>query len=189
MKKIVLTMIAAFAAISMNAQSQMYVGGSLGYQSTAYDGTSTGSSLSFVPEFGVQLDEKWGVGVELGYTTSTTKGTPDLTSSKFSFAPYARFTALNFGPVSVFADGQFTYYTGNNEAAVAGAAVDNKYNGWGIAIKPGIAYNVTDNFAFVAKFGDVLGYSSQKPDGGKASTTLNVLRLNNTINFGLFYKF
>ena len=53
MKKILMTLAAAFVAVSMSAQNNMYVGGSLGYTSTSYDGDAQQSTLKFIPEFGV----------------------------------------------------------------------------------------------------------------------------------------
>jgi hypothetical protein len=192
MKKILMTLATAFVAVSMSAQNNMYVGGSLGYTKTAFDGDELNHTLRIMPEFGVQLNEQWGVGVEFGYDATTEKGTPDLTSSTFTFAPYARYTALKFGPVNVFADGQFSYDMTNNETVgLGGNAEDNKENAWKIAIKPGIAYNITDNLSLVAKLGDVIGYRSSKPDadGAKATTTFSFLDLSNAITFGIFYNF
>ena len=54
------------------------------------------------------------------------KGTPDLTRSTFTFAPYARYTALKFGPVNVFADGQFSYDMTNNETVGLGGKITKK---------------------------------------------------------------
>ena len=194
MKKILMTLAAAFVAVSMSAQNNMYVGGSLGYTSTSYDGDAQQSTLKFIPEFGVQLNDQWGVGIEIGYSATTNKTLPkDITSSTFSFAPYARYTALKFGPVNVFADGQFSYDMINAQSYNVGtnSVDDNKVNAWKIAIKPGIAYNVTDNLSLVAKLGDIIGYRSSKPDvsGAKATTTLSILDLSNAISFGVFYNF
>ena len=94
--------------------------------------------------------------------------------------------------MNVFADGQFSYDMTNNETVgLGGNAEDNKENAWKIAIKPGIAYNITDNLSLVAKLGDVIGYRSSKPDadGAKATTTFSFLDLSNAITFGIFYNF
>ena len=52
MKKILMTMVAAFAAVSMNAQ--YYVGGEIGFASSkaAVAGAETQTSFKIMPEFG-----------------------------------------------------------------------------------------------------------------------------------------
>lgn len=194
MKKILMTMVAAFAAVSMNAQNDMYVGGSLGFSTTSYDGNNMGNTFKILPEVGMKLDENWGIGVVVGYSnTKRTKeatGTVDLNSNAFTIAPYVRYTAFTFGNVNIFADGIFQYVSGNDESAKAGSAVDNKYNTWGLAIQPGVAYNISDNFSLVAKFGSLVGYSSYKPDGGEATNTFSLLDLKTTgLSFGFYYNF
>ena len=191
MKKFMLTMAVALLAITMNAQNNFYVGGSIGYSSSSYDGSATKSSLTFLPEFGIQFNKKIGIGVELGYN-ATTNEVSNLTNSTFEFAPYFRYTAFQLGKVSVFGDGKIAYSTRNNETAGSdGKTEDNKTNDWGIYVQPGIAYSLNDKFSLIAKFGNVLGYSSSKPDvsGAKATTTFQFLTLSNNVSFGFFYNF
>ena len=192
MKKIMMTMAAALMAVSMNAQN-MYVGGSLGFTTTSYDGKTTNSTLKFIPEFGVSFNNLMGVGMEIGYSSSTKEATePKLTNSTFTFAPYFRLTPLHWGKVSVFADGKFALSMNNNEqAGPNGNAVDNKTNTFGIYVQPGFAYNLNDKFTLVSKFGNLLGYRSSKPDadGAKATNTFSFMDLSNNVQFGFYYNF
>ncbi len=191
MKKIMMTMAAALMAVTMNAQN-MYVGGSLGYTTSSYDGKTQNSTFKILPEFGIQFNDKMGVGVEIGYSSRTSEATdPKLTNSTFSFAPYFRFTPIHVGAVSVFADGKFSYSASNNQTAVKGSAVDNKTNSLGLYVQPGIAYSLNDKFSLVAKFGNVLGYTTSKPDaeGAKSTNTFELLNLTNNIQFGFYYNF
>mgnify|MGYP002859309638 CR=1 FL=1 len=192
MKKIMMTMAAALMAVSMNAQN-MYVGGSLGFTTTSYDGKTTNSTLKFIPEFGVSFNDLMGVGMEIGYSSSTKEATePKLTNSTFTFAPYFRLTPLHWGKVSVFADGKFALSMNNNEqAGPNGNAVDNKTNTFGIYVQPGFAYNLNDKFTLVSKFGNLLGYRSSKPDadGAKATNTFSFMDLSNNVQFGFYYNF
>lgn len=185
-----MTVVAAFAAVTMNAQ--MYVGGSLGYSTSSYDGKTQRSAFTLLPEFGMQFNEKWGAGVELGYSSSTNEASDAKPSNTaFTFAPYARYTALKLGAVNVFADGKFAYTSRNNQTANGDKAVDNKYNVIGLYVQPGIAYNLNKQFSLVAKFGDIISYSSSKPDadGAKATTTFSLLNLSNAVSFGFYYNF
>ena len=191
MKKIMMTMAAAMVAVAMNAQN-FYAGGSLGYTTRSYDGSTLNSTFRFIPEFGISFNENIGVGVELGYSSSTNETSdPKLTNSTFTFAPYFRYTPLHIGKVNVFADGKFSYSANNNEQAINGKAEDNKTNTWGFYVQPGIAYNLNDKFSLVAKFGNILGYSSSKPDvsGAKATTNFQFMNLSNAVQFGFYYNF
>lgn len=192
MKKIIMTMAAAVVALTMNAQG-MYVGGSMGFTTSSYDGKTTRSTLEFIPEFGVSFNDLIGVGMSLGYSSTTNETTdPKLTNSTFTFAPYFRLTPLHWGKVSVFADGKFALSMNNNEQATTnGNKVDNKTNTYGIYVQPGFAYNLNDKFSLVAKFGNILGYKSSKPDaeGAKATNTISFMDLSNNVQFGFYYNF
>jgi hypothetical protein len=58
-------------------------------------------------------------------------------------------------------------------------------------VQPGIAYSLNDKFSLVAKLGNVIGYTSSKPDvsGAKATSTFQLLNLTNNIQFGCYYNF
>ena len=95
MKKIIMTMAAAVVALTMNAQG-MYVGGSMGFSTTSYDGSTQRTNISFVPEFGVSFNDHIGVGMEIGYSTAkdeSNKAVKTTKSNTFRFAPYFRFPA------------------------------------------------------------------------------------------------
>ena len=187
-----MTLVAAFAAVSMNAQTNMYVGGSLGYQTSSYDGSTLDTKFSILPELGIQFTDNLGVGVVIGYGSDKDESTPTtVTKSAFTFSPYVRYTAIKMGNLSFFGDGVFSYVTAKEERKINGNTNDQTINGWGLAIQPGLAYSLNQNFSLVAKFGDILGYSSEKPDvsGAKSTNTFTLLDLSNSIQFGFYYNF
>lgn len=194
MKKILMTMVAGLMAVTMNAQTNMYVGGSLGYSTRSYDGSTLDTKFSLIPEFGVQFNDKMGVGVEIGYSSNKdeSSSTMTVTTSSFNFSPYFRYTAIKMGNLSFFGDGKFSYTTSKTEnKANSGTTTDQTVNGWGIYVQPGMAYSLNEKFSLVAKFGNVLGYSSSKPDvsGAKSTTRFQFLNLTNNISFGFYYNF
>ena len=183
MKKILMTMVAAFAAVSMNAQ--VYVGGSLGFASYD-DSNKSHTALKIMPEVGFNLDEDMAVGVALGYTQGSNALAWSLTNPNedlktFSIAPYLRYTFVKLGSVSLFADGRFEYAHIDNDGA--------KANGFGLGIVPGLSVNLNDKLSFVSHFG-FLGYQQAKADvdGAKAQSTFG-LDLDNALSFGLYYNF
>ena len=161
MKKFMMTLVAAMMAVTMNAQNNFYVGGSLGLG--FYTQSGADATYKIMPEFGISFNEKTGVGTVIGYESG---------SEKFVFAPYFRYTACQAGPVSVFGDVQVGYesYKGGGDNIAVG-------------VKPGIAYSLNDKFSLVAKFGDIIGYDDN-------ASKISVLDLNfSNIQFGFFYNF
>ena len=183
MKKFLMTMAAAFVAVTMSAQ--VYVGGSFGFAS--YDDSNKSyTAFKFVPEIGYNLDEDMAIGVALGYTQGSTTAAWLLTNPNedlktFSIAPYLRYSFAKFGPVTVFADGSFEYAHNDNNGV--------KANAFGLGILPGIAVSLNEKFSFVSHIGR-LGYTQSKLDvsGAKAQSTFG-LDLDNALTFGLYYNF
>jgi hypothetical protein len=182
MKKILMTLVAVFAAVSMNAQNEMYIGGNINYQSK----TTVDNSLTIAPEFGVKLNEQWGVGAILSYKNEKQfNGDKD---NAFTFNPYARYYALNIGKVNVFVDGGVYFTTKKTEYNAGG---DNKSTEYGLRVTPGISYNITDQFSIVAHANPIFNLDIVSPDGGDTQTTINLLRTFNvnTFSFGFYYNF
>ena len=72
MKKILMTMVAAFAAVSM--QAQVYVGGSFAieaWSSQKNAGDRSETAFKIMPEIGYNLNDQWAVGIALGYQKGT----------------------------------------------------------------------------------------------------------------------
>lgn len=183
MKKILMTLAAAFVAVSMSAQ--VYVGGSFGFTSFD-DSNKSHSAFKFMPEVGYNLDENMSLGVALGYKQGSTSlawelKNPNEDLKTFSIMPYLRYKFVNFGPVTVFADGALEYEHIDDNGA--------KANAFGLAVLPGIAVNLTEKLSFVSHVGR-LGYSQAKADadGAKAISTFG-LDLDNSLSFGLYYNF
>ena len=120
MKKIMMTLAADVLAIS--ASAQVYVGGTLGFKSENVNhdlgnGASTDqkeTTFKIRPEVGYNLNENWAVGAQIGFT-SITHNNNGPTTTMFDIAPYARYTFLKLGSVSIFADGKINFGTSTTE--------------------------------------------------------------------------
>ena len=183
MKKILMTLVAAFAAVSMNAQ--VYVGGSLGLASFD-DGDKSKTAFNIVPEIGYNLDDNLAIGIAFGYAAGSTSAAWNLTDPNedlkvFEVSPYVRYTLVKLGSVSIFADGGIDYAHIDNDG--------DKANAFGVGIKPGLAVTLTPKLSFVSHFG-MLGYQQAKADhdGAEAISTIG-LDLSNNLSFGLYYNF
>ncbi len=105
--------IALVAMMTMTANAQVYVGGSLGFASESYDGNSE-TVWSIMPEIGYNLNEDWAVGVVVGYGEGKDKTKVDGVTftdkvKTFAISPYVRYTAVKLNMVNVFIDGGFGY--------------------------------------------------------------------------------
>ena len=204
MKKIMMTMAALAVAVTMNAQ--VYIGGNIGFNSSkdktnpTDEQTITGFSIQ--PEIGYQLDDKFGVGIVLGYGHNKVKHegniegiaySADVKSSAFLIKPYLRYQCFTAGKFNVFVDGGLNFKT---------VSRDNMKNemDFGLFVSPGIAYNVNEKWSIVAHLNDMfkLGYHKDAvadiagaPDAptsfnvGLASGGFNV----GTLTFGVYYNF
>lgn len=182
MKKFLMTIVAAIAAVSVNAQ--IYVGGGLGLTSTSYDGNST-TTFKLLPEVGYNLDNKSAVGLALTYAQSG-KGNDKVTA--IGVKPYYRYAFLTSGKVSLLADGGFFF--GNVEAYNGTLNKMVKTNDFQIGVWPGVAVAVSDKISFVSHFG-FLGYETIKPDydGAKSTDTFGFDLSSLNLTFGLYYNF
>lgn len=204
MKKIMMTLAAVAVAATMNAQ--MYIGGGIGF-STSKDKTDptdeqTITGFTIQPEFGYQLDDKFGVGIVLGYTNTKTKHegvvsgiaySSDVKASAFQIKPYLRYQCFTAGKFNVFVDGGLGFQT---------ISRDNMKNelDFGLFVSPGIAYNVSEKWSIVAHLNDMFGLGYHKdavadvegaPDAptsfnvGFATGGFNV----GSLTFGVYYNF
>ena len=155
MKKLFIVLFAIMMATA--AHAQFYAGGSIGFSS---NGNSKTSVFSVSPEVGYVLNDKFAVGAELTLSAFTGGNT-------IGFAPYARYTFLNIGKVSIFADGAFSFSKTKNIDAV-----------WEIGVYPGLSIPLDPRLSLVAHVG-ALAYNSG-----------NVFKvgLDNSISTGLYYN-
>jgi hypothetical protein len=191
MKKIMMTLAAVL--VSVAASAQVYVGGTVGFQTSKPNGDGAKSATKFQinPEVGYNISDNFAVGINIGF--SSEKGVwnepaqgfgygreGDEASTKFKVAPYARYTYAKLGIVDLFLDGQFSF-----------ATVKDSHNELGIHIIPGVAVNASDNIAFVAKLGEGLGWSmyKAKEGDGKANKFGVDFDTLTALQFGLYFKF
>lgn len=176
-KRVMLFVAVVATACTMSAQ--VYIGGSIGYNSTDLgDLGDKVSTFSIAPEVGFGLNENWTLGVSLKYEDTDVN---DL--STFGIEPYARYTFKKWNKVSLFGEGYLAYehYNYGDE--------DFKANGFGLGVRPGLAIAITDKFSLVTKLGN-LGFSSVKPDYDDAeSLTEFDFNIDGAVSFGFYYTF
>ena len=180
MKKLFSLIAVAFVAMSVNAQ--VYVGGSLGinaWSSQKNAGDRSETTFTILPEVGYNLNDEWAVGTVIGYVSDKWVGVNGISESAFTFNPYARYTYLKAGKVSLFVDGGVDFTTASKA----------DWNELAIGLKPGLAVSLSDNISFVSHLG-FIGYDVYNPDGDDNNTSKFGLDLNgNNLTFGLYFNF
>ena len=165
MKKLVLTLALVFGVLAANAQ--YFVGGQLGL---LYDDASENTMITIAPEFGYAFNDTWTVAGMIGYTHMDN-------FNSFYIAPYARWNFWKKDFVGLLVDGGF----GISTQKYKGADSDT---GFEIGFKPGISFNLTDNFSLVAHYG-FLGYRTKYNGSSVSGLSL----CGNEISLSLYYCF
>ena len=180
MKKLFSLIAVAFVAMSVNAQ--VYVGGSLGinaWSSQKNAGDRSETTFTILPEVGYNLNDEWAVGTVIGYVSDKWVGVNGISESAFTFNPYARYTYLKAGKVSLFVDGGVDFTTASKA----------DWNELAIGLKPGLAVSLSDNISFVSHLG-FIGYDVLNPDGDDNNISKFGLDLSgNNLTFGLYFNF
>ena len=180
MKKIFMTLVAAFAAMSMNAQ--VYIGGSFAFEawsSQKLAGDKSETVFKLLPEIGYNLNDEWAIGTVIGYESDKFKGVAGGSESAFTIAPYARYTFSKLGKVNLFVDGGLGFTSASKA----------DWTELQVGFKPGLAVNLTDNLSFVSHIG-FIGYDLLNPDGDDNNISMFGLSLDATdVTFGLYYSF
>lgn len=203
MKKVILTALVAVASLAANAQ--IWVGGEVGFSAgkTSFDGEKlgTGATFNLIPEIGYTVNDKIDVAMAIGLSHFNSNGKyyegtqnydvavldlNDVNRNAFTINPYVRYKFAKAGDFTFFIDGGFSFtmihYSNTQEATY-----DKNANQWGIGIKPGIAYNLSDKVSLVAHVGE-LGYNFYKWDKVK-NNEFNMGVNGNNLTFGAYVSF
>ncbi len=175
MKKLFLTLVLAIATVA--ASAQVYVGGEVGLWRNS-DANHTNFTLQ--PEVGYTLSKQWAIGTKIGFQHNYNSGSK---VNAINVSPYARYTFAKFGPVNLFADGGFGFYSVKPKNGSSVSA-------WEVGVKPGLAVNLNKKLSFVAHVG-FLGYrDSDDAIAGKLWENGFGFNLSgNSLQFGLNYNF
>ena len=182
MKKFLMTIAAAFVAVSMSAQ--VYLGGSVAFQAWSGQkfsiyGDKSETVFKIMPEIGYNINDEWAIGTVIGYESNKFSKIDGISESAFEFCPYARYTFAKLGKVNFFVDGGVDFATASKA----------DFTALGIGFKPGLAVNLTDKLSFVSHVG-FIGWQQFNPDGDDNNVSEFGLDLDGTnLTFGLYYSF
>lgn len=153
-----------------------------------YNDTQSGFSVKFLPEMGFHFTSRLAVGVSAGYIRGyAALGSIDVTDYKallnsivstaadvssddgggFSairLAPYVRFTLIRRGGFEIFTDGVLGFNFLTEKFS------DGKYLSLELALRPGVAFAISDSVKLLAKIGSV-GFQHLRDSDGDFKLT------------------
>lgn len=111
MKKVVLFLAIAIAALSTNAQTgkgTWLLGGSAGFSSGKSSGSSSTTTVNISPDAGYFFADNFAAGLNLGFQSQSNGGT----ATNFNVGPFARYYFLPLGDhAKLFGQGAFGFGT------------------------------------------------------------------------------
>lgn len=169
----------AVALCSLSANAQVWVGGSLGFSNTNYEGPANSiTMLTVAPEFGLKLrNPKW----ELGFSIEEVAIFADDTVNAFYVSPFARYNFAKAGIANFFVDGGLLVGTQNFDSTYDRT---DSHTTFGLGFRPGVKIELSEHLALEAKTGYL---------GARVITDVCTqfgLGVNNEqLSFGLVYEF
>lgn len=141
-KSFLMLLLVCFTTSAAFAQTKMWVGGTLSVASS--DNGDSESAATFMPQFGVHLNENWSLGGSLGFS-SWHKETPisEETSTVTSIVPFARYWISQPGTFRFFGQGELPlrFYGGE----LNGDDKDS-YNSVGLVLRPGVGISLSERW-------------------------------------------
>ena len=184
MKKFFIAALVALTAITANSQS--WIGGSLGIDITSAEGRDAITTITISPEYGYTINNKLDICVALEEEVSFVG---DYDVNVISLEPYARYTFAKTGIASFFIDGGIGF--GCEYTNYKGTQLDNTAWGFSIGFKPGVKFSITDDFSLVAKLG-FLGYKRYEATDNNNAGTYDSFGFKvdgDALSFGAYWSF
>lgn len=198
MKKVILSVAAVFAFGFANAQEtvsegfakgDVFISGALGFSSQK-QGDAKVTTFEVAPSVGYFVTPNIAIGGRLGFQSVKDETEPiEEKTNSFSIGAFGRYYFTPASKFSLFGELAVDYVSSKTEFDFPGST-DDKYDGFGVQVAPGVSYFLAKNFALEATWG-VLGYSSLENDapGSEAQKTFNFSLDTRDIRLGLVYKF
>lgn len=167
MKKSFLAVLFAFAFAVPALAENMWIGGSIGYDSmnVEFKGGEKESmtTWSFEPEFGYSINDKWDIGLGLGYFsgqitelygvefTKIVQAPFDIVADAkaLSIAPFARYHVAKIGDFDFMLKGSIFYVKHDLDVLIE-PDLDPEVTGYGISIAPVVSYNINEAWSISA---------------------------------------
>ncbi|MBK9391137.1 MAG: hypothetical protein IPN68_13450 [Bacteroidetes bacterium] len=186
MKLFRLFLIVFFSGIIINLNAQVFVGGSVGFNTSSdkHEGSSDQKSsiynLNLKPVAGKFLSDKMALGLalDLYLAGGKTESTTETKSRSFGFgvSPFMRYYAVNWNKLSIFGQGGIGLEVSRSSLTTGGTTNDGpKISLIDLNIFPGLSYDISDKISLETSLNIFrLGFSYNTiKDGGDVEKLSN----------------
>jgi len=169
----------------MFSNAQLYLGGSLGFNSSSSKSGSTettSSSITFAPELGYSLTDRFDIGGAISITSSDNGSS---VTSGWSLEPYARLAVLKMGNFSVLGKA-YIKLAGSKTKSNSDSKITAESTTLAIGVLPMFTYRVSEHFLLLTELSFFrLGLSSTINDlTDSSSTSINFAANSNLFTTG-----
>ena len=210
MKSCRLFLIVLFSFIYISLNAQVFVGGSVRFNTSNIDNSaattnkSSNYSFNLNPSVGKFLSEKTAVGLALDISLTGDKmdfiTVSSSKSSSFGISPFLRYYALRWNKVSIFGQGNIGLALLNSSTKTSDVTIDGpKGTKIYLTFYPGLSYDISENISLetslnilslgynytTTKTGSTKSKSSNFSLGGGPGNIISV----GAITIGAIYKF
>ena len=198
MKKLMLTLTAcgAFAAANAQHAGDVFVYGSGSYEfnnTTSNDVTVTKTHMgSITPGIGYQLNNNWGLGLNLGYGhgNSAPNGVEDSKYDTYNIGGFVRYTMYSGSRFFFYDQLNIDYVHDQQKYGLQNPPTETIYNqnGFHVGLFPNLGIHITPCMAFIANIGGV-EYSYLKDDQVNYKTTDFKISFGQQVTAGVQFDF
>lgn len=191
MKKTAIILFAVFASLSLNAK--IWLGGELGLKTSKTSNASytlnSSTSVEISPEIGKYINDKWAMGIRLGYAHHDNAEIEFIDTKVFGksdqirFSPFVRYTYYSTGNFRFYVDGGVGYSALFQEE-------EKPLHNVGIFLQPGLSYAINDKVGLTGHLGSI-GYEHYWMKRNGTTLTNNTFNLNifGGVSFGIYVNF
>ena len=183
MKKLFIAL--AFLAVSMMANAQFFVAGSISANHSSCETIYANNTISYSPKqngfsvtpaVGYMIPGKsYGFGLGLGYAYSSVKEglCKDFTNT-FDFGPFFRYAYARFDKITLYFDAKIPVSVAKAKEKVGSVAYDgNKSFSIGGRLIPGLTYRFSDHILFTTEIGLLsINYNHTKTTSADGNITV-----------------
>ncbi|MDR1195466.1 MAG: porin family protein [Endomicrobium sp.] len=178
--------------------AKFFAGGTVGITATKEDSGSvedTTNGYVFGPQFGYDINDRWGVGLGLYIQHNKTEHesggyTSEIKSDGWAVAPFARFNAVEYGKFNLYFIGGLAFGGVESKSGSYKSESDLVL----LEITPQLQYSLSDSFALIAdlnfakfKYQNISGDNDN--DSSEFSLGVNSDEVLNTSSFSIGFLF
>jgi hypothetical protein len=192
MKKVMLVLLVfvSLTKVSNAQKGSILLYGNVGFSAATDSFGTSSNAYNFNPGIGLQLNDKWTAGLNIGIGGSrsevTTASVPTgnyNTTSTFNIGPFIRYAYPISNLFSVYGQFELNYLSGKSTPYLLD---EGSYSGFGTDFFPAIGMNIKNGWAINLSFGGI-SYQTKTYKGDVYNSNTGTAPNNSTSQFGITF--